>query len=221
MAIGHLPRSGSACSVLGPAAVSLGATLPSSSRNRVTLAEPETSPAPRGSSVATRRAWTIAVGGSVLALAIAVVVLPGAVEPFRPLHVLFVAVLFLVSESVVMHVEFRRQTYSWSLAELALTVALIEIGGLWTALTWVAAIAVLMVAQSYAPAKAVFNLAMVLLHASVAVAVLSVLPEVEIAEPLGWFSLILAVLVANLRRGPHDHGRRSSGPPAIRVSSSA
>ena len=31
-----------------------------------------------------------------------------------------------------MHVEFRRQTYSWSLAELALTIGLVEVGGLWT-----------------------------------------------------------------------------------------
>jgi diguanylate cyclase (GGDEF)-like protein len=164
----------------------------------VTLAEPETLPAPRWPSSAARRAWTIAVGGSVVAVTLAAAVLPGAVEPFRPLAVLLMAALFLVCESISMTVEFRRQTYLWSLAELALTIALVEVGGLWATLAWVVAMAVLLIVQSYSPAKAVFNVALALLHGSVAVAVLHVLPDAPITEPLGWFRLILAVLVANL-----------------------
>ncbi|MBW8766750.1 MAG: GAF domain-containing protein, partial [Geodermatophilales bacterium] len=97
-----------------------------------------------------------------------------------------------------MHVEFRRQTYSWSLAELALTIALVEVGGLWATLAWVLGLSVLLVLQSYAPAKAVFNVAMALLHGSVAVGVLEILPSASITEPQGWFNLVLAILVANL-----------------------
>ncbi|MCW2636466.1 MAG: diguanylate cyclase/phosphodiesterase [Blastococcus sp.] len=153
---------------------------------------------PRLMSAAPRRAWTIAVGASVMAVTLAAAVLPAAVQDFRPVMVLFVGVLFLVSESVEMHVEFRRQTYSWSLAELALVVALVEVGGLWATLAWVVALAVQLMVRSYTPSKAVFNLAMALLHGSVAVTVLEALPEAAITEPLAWFSLILAVLCANL-----------------------
>jgi diguanylate cyclase (GGDEF)-like protein len=112
--------------------------------------------------------------------------------------VLVIAALFLVSESILMHVEFRRQTYSWSLAELALTIGLVEVGGLWATLAWVVALAVQLTVQRYSPAKAVFNVAMALLHGSVAVAVLSVLPPLDIKQPIGWLSLVLAVLGANL-----------------------
>jgi diguanylate cyclase (GGDEF)-like protein len=162
------------------------------------LAEPAVPPAPRWLSSASRRTWTIAIGGSVVAVTLAAAVLPSATEPFDPLRVFFVAALFLVCESVSMHVEFRQQTYSWSLAELALTIALVEVGGLWATLCWVVAMAVLLVVQGYSPAKGVFNLALAVLHGTAAVAVLQVLPEVDITQPLGWFSLILAVLVANL-----------------------
>jgi diguanylate cyclase (GGDEF)-like protein len=162
------------------------------------LAEPEIMSEPRLMSAAPRRAWTIAVGASVMAVTLAAAVLPAAVQDFRPVMVLFVGVLFLVSESVEMHVEFRRQTYSWSLAELALVVALVEVGGLWATLAWVVALAVQLMVRSYTPSKAVFNLAMALLHGSVAVTVLEALPEAAITEPLAWFSLILAVLCANL-----------------------
>ncbi|HLM06325.1 MAG TPA: GGDEF and EAL domain-containing protein [Blastococcus sp.] len=162
----------------------------------MTLAEPELPPASRWLS-AQQRAWTIALGGSLVAFAFAALALPTAFLPFSP-AVLVVAVLFVVSESITMHVEFRRQTYTWSLAELALVIGLVEVGGFWATLAWVAGLAVLMIVQAYPPAKAVFNLAMALLHGSVAVLVLAALPEVRITEPLGWFSLVLAVLVANL-----------------------
>ena len=90
--------------------------------------------------------------------------LPAAVQPFRPLAFLVIALLFLVSESIAMHVEFRQQTYSWSLAELALTIALVEVGGLWATVAWVLALAILLTVQAYSPAKVVFNLAMPLVH---------------------------------------------------------
>jgi diguanylate cyclase (GGDEF)-like protein len=163
------------------------------------LAEPAVPPAPRWLSSAARREWIIAIGGSVVAVVLAAAVLPLAIEPFRPLGLLLIAVLFLICESVSMHVEFRQQTYSWSLAELALTIGLVEVGGLWTTLAWVVAMAALLSVQgTYSPAKVLANLALAVLHATVAVTVLLVLPDVVITEPLGWVSLILAVLVANL-----------------------
>ena len=149
-------------------------------------------------SAAPRRAWTIAVGASVMALTLAAAVLPSAAQPVRPLMVLFVGALFLISESLEMHVEFRRQTYSWSLAELALVVGLVEVGGLWATLAWVVALAIQLVVRSYTPPKAVFNLAMALLHGTVAVIVLEALPAAPITDPISWFALVLAVLCGNL-----------------------
>jgi diguanylate cyclase (GGDEF)-like protein len=135
----------------------------------------------------------------VLALSLAIAVLPQAIEPFNPLAVLAVGALFLVSESIEMHVEFRRQTYSWSLAELALTIALVEVGGFWATLAWIVALALQTVLRGhFQPAKALFNLSMALLHGSVAVAVLQAMPDADITEPLGWLNLVLAVLVANI-----------------------
>ena len=64
------------------------------------MAEPAVPPAPRWMSSAARREWTIALGGTAVAVALAVTVLPRAVEPFHPLSVAFIAVLFLVCESV-------------------------------------------------------------------------------------------------------------------------
>jgi len=147
---------------------------------------------------AVRRAWTVAAGGSLVAVAVASTVLPAAAPPVHPLIVGVIAVLFLVSESISMHVEFRRQTYSWSLAELALTIGLVEVGGAWTTLAWAVGLAGLLAVQKYPPHKFVFNVATALLHGSVAVAVLHVLPPADITEPLRWVELIVAVLVSDL-----------------------
>ena len=144
------------------------------------------------------RVRILAVLASVLAVALAVAVLPDAVQPFHPLPVLAITALFLLSELIEMHVEFRRQTYTWSLAELALTVALVTVGGLWATLAWVVALFIHQAVKSYSPVKTVFNLAMALLHGSIAVAVLQAFPDASITEPLGWVRLVLAVLVANV-----------------------
>src|SRR4051794_26877844 len=109
----RLPSSGFAARGHCVSAANLGADLPPSRETPVTLAEPAVPPAPRWMSSATRRAWTIALGGTFVAVLLASAVLPRAVQPFEPLSVAFVAVLFLVCESVSMHVEFRQQTYSW------------------------------------------------------------------------------------------------------------
>jgi diguanylate cyclase (GGDEF)-like protein len=161
------------------------------------VAELEPAP-PTASSVARRRAWTVAVGGSLVAVLVAAAVLPSAGAPLRPVALVLIAGLFLVCDSLSMHVEFRRQTYSWSLSELALTISLVELGGAWTALVWIVGLAVVMVVQHYPPPKFVFNLATMLLHASVAVAVLQALPAAPLTHPLRWFELILAVLVSDL-----------------------
>jgi diguanylate cyclase (GGDEF)-like protein len=161
------------------------------------VAEPDNASSPASPSAA-RRAWTVAVGGCLLAAAVAAAVLPPAAAPFKPVPTFVVAVLFLVSESVSMHVEFRRQTYSWSLAEIALTIGLVELGGLWATLAWCAGLGALMVIQAYSPPKFIFNISVALLHGSVAVAVLHVLPHVPFTDPLRWFELILAVLVSDL-----------------------
>ncbi|MCU1668235.1 MAG: diguanylate cyclase/phosphodiesterase [Blastococcus sp.] len=133
-----------------------------------------------------------------MAVALAAAVLPASVTPFRPVATLLMAGLFLVCESISMHVEFRRQTHSWSLAELALTIALVEVGGTWATLAWVVGIAVLMLIQGYSPPKFVFNVATMTVHGSVAVAVLQVLPAAPLAHPLRWFELIVAVMVSDL-----------------------
>ena len=162
------------------------------------MAEPEPPALPTASSVAARRAWFVAAGGSVVAGAVAATVLPSAVQPLRLVTAIVVAALFLLSESVTMHVEFRRQTYSWSLNELALTIGLVELGGFWATMAAVVGLGGLMAVQKYPPPKFVFNCAVALLHGSVAVAVLHLLPAAAFTDPLRWFELILAILVSDL-----------------------
>ncbi|SDO36867.1 bifunctional diguanylate cyclase/phosphodiesterase [Geodermatophilus sp. DSM 45219] len=142
--------------------------------------------------------WIIAAGGTLLAVVVAVLVFPEAETTFGPASFLLVTVAFFVTETVSLHVEFRRQTWLWSVSEFALAIALVEVGGLWAAAARALGLGLSLVVQRYAPAKAVFNLAVATVEVAVAVAVLEALPFGDLAEPISWLSLMLAVLAADI-----------------------
>ena len=117
-----------------------------------------------------------------------------------------------------MHVEFRRQTYSWSLAELALDdrpgrgrrpLGGRGLGRRPRPSSWPC--------RAYSPAKVVFNLgarAAARLRRRRRPAGPAAAPTSP--SPLAGSSWSLAVLVANLASAPlHDRPSRSSAPPAI------
>ena len=162
----------------------------------MTVAESQT-PALQSSLRALVKPWSLTALASSLALVAAVCLLGGAFAPFHPLVFLLVFVAFLITESVSLDVEFRRQTWSWSLSELALAFALVQIGGAWLALARGLALAAALSWQRFSPAKVVFNVAASVVEVAVAVAVLEALPWNDITEPRAWLWVLIAVLIAS------------------------
>jgi diguanylate cyclase (GGDEF)-like protein len=142
--------------------------------------------------------WAIAALGLLLAVPVSVLLLSGG--PFTvSVPVLLVAVLGLVAaESYSLEFEFRRQSFSCSLSELAFVIALIEVGGFWTAVARVAAVAVVLLAKGYARPKVVFNIAVAVMEVCVAVALLRWLPVGDIGSPATWISYLVAVVLASM-----------------------
>ena len=159
------------------------------------MAEPSV-PEPQGTPLL-RRPWTIAVLGGVVAVGFALPTLPGAWSTPPVWAVLALFATFLLTESVQLELEFRRQTFAISPSELALVVALVEIGGVWTAVARVAAVAIVLARQSLPLPKAAFNLALTVAEVCAAVLVLSWLPDLDMDDPLNWLSLVLALLAAS------------------------
>ncbi|WP_157518915.1 bifunctional diguanylate cyclase/phosphodiesterase [Modestobacter sp. Leaf380] len=140
-----------------------------------------------------RTPWGIAVLALSLAAALGLPVFSQVAPSAPSWFVLVVFLAFLVTDSVTLHVEFRRQTFTITLTEVALVVALVEIGGLWTLAARVTALALVLVRERYPVGKALFNLGQAVVEVATATLVLSVLPVQDLADPLAWASLLLAV----------------------------
>ncbi|MGY1607474.1 MULTISPECIES: putative bifunctional diguanylate cyclase/phosphodiesterase [unclassified Geodermatophilus] len=119
-------------------------------------------------------------------------------EAFPGWMVLVVTAAFLVTETFPLQLEFRRQTFEWSVNELALTVALVTIGGPWAALARVAALGVVLTGQRYSLAKSVFNVASAVTETAVAALVYSALSTGDAGDPQTWLALLLAVAAADV-----------------------
>src|SRR3712207_2980892 len=125
---------------------------------------------------ATRHPWTVALIASALALPLGVALVGrGPLAADVPvLLALFLAAV--AAEWVNVHIEFRHQSFVNSASELAFVIALLEIGGFWTAVTRAAAVGVVLAVQRLPRAKLVFNVAVAVIDSAVAVAVLGLLP---------------------------------------------
>jgi hypothetical protein len=91
--------------------------------------------------------WTVAALGVVLAAVLSAAVLPaelGAVNP--PFAVVAFALALVAAEWFSLRFEFRRQSFSTSASELVFVMALVEIGGAWTAVARAAAVGVALLA---------------------------------------------------------------------------
>jgi diguanylate cyclase (GGDEF)-like protein len=147
--------------------------------------------------LAFRSQWTIALVGSAVAVPVGLWVL---VPATHPVDVLVLGAVFLglvAAESFSVHFEFRKQGFTWSPSELAFVMALVAVGGGWTALARAVAVAVVLVAQGYPRPKAAYNVSVVVLEVCAAVAVLQVMPAGAISHPVTWLSYLVAVLVGS------------------------
>jgi diguanylate cyclase (GGDEF)-like protein len=142
-----------------------------------------------------QRPWTIAVLAVVVAAVVGVPALSQAWAVPELLPVVILLAAFLITESVHLDLEVRKQTISASPTELAIVVGLVEVGGFWTAVARVVAFVVVMGLQGNSPAKLVFNSALAVIELAAALAVLSVLPPLSVDEPVTWLSLLLVVFV--------------------------
>ena len=145
-----------------------------------------------------RTPWTVAW----LGLAVAV---PGALWTLLPeagsvdVPLLIAVLLGLVAaESFTVDFEFRKQGFTWSPSELAFVMALVAVGGAWTAVARAVAIGVVVVTQGYPRPKAAFNVSVTVLEVCAAVAVLRVLPVGPISAPATWLSYLVAVVAASV-----------------------
>lgn len=154
-----------------------------------------TAESPRLSATAVRR-WFPAAFAVVLA-ATALYLLSTSVPPGLPQRPswLLLLVAFSVSESTLVHFEFRRQTVSWAVSEIPLVVGLLAIGPWPTILTRAAVIAAVLAFQRYSIDKVVFNVAVAIMEGAAAGWALTQFGLTDVTQPGNWFGIIATLLV--------------------------
>jgi diguanylate cyclase (GGDEF)-like protein len=140
----------------------------------------------------------LAAVAALVAAVLGAVVLPSAATPPAVLGMLGMFIAFVLTESVQLDLEVRRQTFTVTPIELVVVIGLAEIGGLWTAVARGAAVLAVLLHQRYAPAKVVFNVALAVLEVAAAVAVLQFFPPADLGSPVTWGALVVAVTVADV-----------------------
>ncbi|MGY1770622.1 EAL domain-containing protein [Blastococcus sp. SYSU D00813] len=143
----------------------------------------------------------IALLGGLVAAVVALLVFPHVPATFSLVPFLVVTVALVIAEVIQLRIDFRRHTVRWSVSELGLAVALVELGGTWVAVARVLALGIAYLLRPYAPAKAAYNLAIAVVESAAAVALLALLPSAALTAPAAWISLIVAVLVADVVAG--------------------
>ncbi len=154
-------------------------------------------PAPAQPAVTAPRPWVPIGVLAVLAVVLGALVLLPTWQTTSVFGLLALFVAFVITESVQLDLEVRRQTFQVTPIELVV-IALVELGGLWAAVVRGAAVVLVLVHQRYAPMKTVFNVALAVLEVTAAVAVLQLFPTSDIDSPLTWAALAVAVTVADV-----------------------
>ena len=134
----------------------------------------------------------LAIAGAALALYLMVVQdLPALIEPHLPWWGL--AIGFLVAESCVVHLQFRRSAHSFSLGDLPLVFGLLfATGGDLVLGALIGSAATLVIERRLAPVKLVFNLSQFALAASLATMVVHlVAPDGAALDPHTWVAVLL------------------------------
>jgi diguanylate cyclase (GGDEF)-like protein len=144
------------------------------------------------------RPAVLGVAAAAVALVVGVLVLPGTARAVAPLVLLVILASFLLTESVQLELELRRQTHILTTTELVYVFALVEVGGLWTAVAHAVALVVIQAHQRYPWGKSVFNVAAAVITTCAAVVVLWAFPPLDLSSPLTWLGLVLAIAAADV-----------------------
>ncbi|MEU2347272.1 bifunctional diguanylate cyclase/phosphodiesterase [Modestobacter sp. NPDC049651] len=144
------------------------------------------------------RPWVIAVLAALVACVVALVTLPGTAHAVPVWGVLALTAAFVMSESVQLDIEFRKQTISLAPNEIALVIGLVELGGTWTLVARAAAVLLVLGWKRWPAPKVAFNVALAVTDLAVALAVLEAFPPLDLGHPVTWLGLVVAVLAAGV-----------------------
>ncbi len=111
-----------------------------------------------------------------------------------------VAVLFagfLVAESTVLNIEFRKQTFSISLSEIPLVVGLFLVDPALLVGVRVLALVVVLAVRRSSPVKVVFNAALAAAEVVVAEAIFTAFGGGDVTHPLAWLAVLAAVVAGS------------------------
>jgi diguanylate cyclase (GGDEF)-like protein len=151
---------------------------------------------PTGPSVL-RNPWTPAAVATAAALPLGVFVLGDSLTSASPWLVALILVGSVAAESLTLQFEFRKQSFQWSASELALVIALVVLGGAWAAVIRGVAVGAVLLVQGCPRAKIPFNVAIAVTEVVVAVSVLGLLPDLDLAAPATWLAYVVAVMLGN------------------------
>jgi diguanylate cyclase (GGDEF)-like protein len=160
------------------------------------VAEPQ-SVAPPGMRASVLSEWALTVPAVTVATFGAVFVLAPHADRGPGWILVPLTVLFVITESFPLHIEVRRQTFTWSVNELALTVALVGVGGFWAAVARVIALGLVLSSQQYNLTKSMFNVASAVIETVVAVMIFSAFSG-TVDDPRTWLGLLAAVAGADV-----------------------
>jgi diguanylate cyclase (GGDEF)-like protein len=160
----------------------------------VTVADLDAIPTMRWSRF--RRPGVVAACVAALALPSVAYLVDVALRPVEAWALLAFCLAFFVAESLSLSIEVRSQTFQCSVGEVVLVVALVEMGGAWTAVAWAGAVFAINVRERIAAAKTLANVAMIVVQVGVVVLLLEHLPVTELTDPLTWLGYLAAILPA-------------------------
>ena len=145
-----------------------------------------------------RRPSSVAIATVVLAAPFVAYLVSAAGQPVEPWAVLAFFAAFLVAERLTVTVEVRSHTFTCSVGEAALVLALVELGGAWTAVAWTTAIWVISIRDPISVWKTVANVAGTVIQVGVIVVLLEWLPVGSLGDPVTWLCYLVAVLTGTL-----------------------
>jgi len=107
-------------------------------------------------------------------------------------------VIFGLAEATQIHIELQRQTYSLSLSELPLVLALFTLPPAWVLSARLIGASYVFLWRRTAPDKAAYNLSLFALEVCVAVALFNALGSPSVIEPVSWLAAYAAVSAADI-----------------------
>jgi diguanylate cyclase (GGDEF)-like protein len=117
-------------------------------------------------------------------------------QPAWVLGALFAA--FLVAESTLMHIEFRKQSNMITLSEIPLVVGLFVVSPVALVAVRVLAVAAVSGWQRRNPVKTVFNMALTGTEVVLAAAIFTGFGSPDIADPVSWLAVLAAIVAVTL-----------------------